>query len=78
MNFYVKLGALCALHADGALAYGVLPLLEIMRLNGELIIDLPYCRLIYTPGRRSQKRGVACCDKGNRFLSDAFTRIAEN
>lgn len=50
MMAYLRLGRLCALHVEWAIELSVWPHFAFSRYGSESIIDLPYCRIIYTPG----------------------------
>jgi hypothetical protein len=54
MMSYIRIGKLCAFHTEWALAFTVYPLLSWHDCNGETIIDLPFCRVIFTPGHKLQ------------------------
>jgi hypothetical protein len=79
MMIYIRLGSLCAIHVEWARALRITPLFVMERFNGEVIFDLPFCRLIYTPGRRINKRtGSRNDEKGNHCLSESAARAAED
>jgi len=47
--------------------------------NGENIIDIPYCRIIYTPGRYLKPdMGKGVDEHRNKTFSDPATGIAKN
>ncbi len=69
MMTYMKLGRFCALHVECAWALSVSPLFAKQHYNGEIIVDIPYCRLVYTPRSRvALREGLIeeCCDNGKR------------
>lgn len=47
----VRLAKLFVVHFEWNTAYGCWPVLKVSKLNGEMIIDLPYSRVIYTPAK---------------------------
>ena len=52
MMAYIKCGRLWALHFECDRVMGASPFFSINSCNSETIIDLPFSRIILTPGRR--------------------------
>jgi len=52
MMVYVRLKGLCALHAEWGRELTASPLFSWQPCNGEIILDMPYCRVIYTPAKK--------------------------
>jgi hypothetical protein len=46
---YIRLGKLCAFHAEASWALTARPFCAWHDCRGETIIDLPFCRIIFTP-----------------------------
>jgi|GEM_PF-3469698 len=51
MMTYLRLGSICALHIEMCRAFTATPWFAMDGRNGEMIVDVSYCRIIYTPGR---------------------------
>jgi hypothetical protein len=51
MMLYVKFSNYFALLAEMDKSYGFLPLYSFQSCNDELIVDIPYIRIIFTPGK---------------------------
>jgi hypothetical protein len=52
MMLFIKCGRLFALHAEWAKGFSPRPFFKIHHCKGETIFDMPYCRVIFTPGNR--------------------------
>lgn len=52
----MKMGTLCALHFECAKNLTAQPKIAVYDCRGETIFDMPYSRLIFTPGRYIKKR----------------------
>lgn len=50
MMAYVRLWRLCAVHVECGKELAARPLFARTRHGRETIIDLPYCRAVFTPG----------------------------
>ena len=79
MMFYLRLGKLFAIHFEGARALTAQPLIDIESYNGEIIFDMPYSRLIFTPGHKfNPKMDTILYDEGNPHFSGRTSRVAED
>lgn len=48
---YLRVGRLGAIHCEWARDYTAWPLFRMTACDAETIIDMPFCRIILTPGR---------------------------
>ena len=48
---YLNIGTLFAIYAEWSKTFAARPLFEKSEYKDELIFDLPFCRVIYTPGK---------------------------
>lgn len=51
MMIHISLGGFIAIHAEGAWAYGKSPAWNLSRFREEFVLDIPFCRIILTPGK---------------------------
>ena len=52
MMSYIRIGRLCAFHVEWSWQLTARPLWARQVVAGEIVVDLPFCRIIFTPGRR--------------------------
>jgi hypothetical protein len=69
MIFYIKLGVFCAASVEISRVLSAKPLIAKQCHKDETIIDLPFCRIIYTPRRRLAQEKDA--DHGKEHDNDA-------
>ena len=62
--FYLKLKGMGAIHAELDYDYSERPFFRKNSCNDEIIIDIPYCRLIITPQRKLDHETGSQCIKG--------------
>lgn len=50
MMIHISLGGIVTIHMEGAWAYGFYPSWKISRFRREIVLDMPFSRVIITPG----------------------------
>lgn len=78
MMGYIKLGRSRALHVEMCRAFSAQPLFARHKHKGEIIFDLPYCRIIYTPARQGTSKGIKDRGKPDRVFSETAGPSAED
>lgn len=78
MMGYIKLGRSRALHVEVCREFSAQPLFARRRHKGEMIFDLPYCRIIYTPAQHGTGKEAMDCDEPDRAFSEAVGPSAKD
>ncbi len=52
MLIYISVGRICAASIEMSMTLSAKPLIAKQRYKNETIIDLPFCRIIFTPTKR--------------------------
>ncbi len=78
MMTYIKVGRLCGLLIEWDRNFTLRPMLKCEKYKDELVIDMPYCRIIYTPCDYGPQRRVQINEKEGRRLSCPVKRTSEN
>jgi hypothetical protein len=74
---YIRLGTICALHVECGRELGARPLFASFRHGGERVFDMPYCRAIFTPGRRlAGEMKAAGCERNDSEHKGIYRRPA--
>ena len=84
MRAYWRLGQMFAVYVEISKEVGHKPLCCIQKFNNELIVEIPYCTAILTPGRRLRAEYTHMGyrekpnEKRNRRLSTTTARVTKN
>lgn len=58
MIINLGMGKFFALYIECARVFGAKPLIAVKQYKSEIIVDLPFCQMIFTPGKRLKQRGT--------------------
>lgn len=76
---YIKCGKLFAVHVEFAKELGARPYFSLITCKGESIIDIPYGRIIITPGKILRAElGIDGNEKADCETVVSSPRISEN
>ena len=79
MMAYVRLGRLGILFVECSRELTAWPQFSLQRYRSEIIVDLPWCRAIYTPAKRlSAAKGSLHDERAGQDVSCSSAGAAEN
>lgn len=83
-TFYLRLFNRTAISIDFDKEYTKIPLFEISKWRNEIIIDIPFCRIVYTPDEKENghlknyKTGYELDERRDKTLSVTIAGITKH